>query len=312
MICLDQGMGKGSCRSWGGINLFELLEECAPLLESFGGHALAAGFTVREERIPALTQALAQAVAERAQGTELPSVLEADGVVPPELLTVEEVSALDRLEPCGVGNPRPVLVLSGVQIHSMAQVGRGRHLKLKLESRGILLDAIWFSADGGELGLSPGCRVDAAFYPQINEFRGCRSVQLQIIDLRPAPSRAQLEQAIYDKYRRDEALTPQEARFLLPSREEFVCLWKWLDRHCSPSGPLEDTLPRISRAVARSGRQVEVPARTLLCLEVLEERGLIQLGRSAGRLQITLNRLEGKVDLDASLLLRRLRDVLRE
>ena len=312
MICLDQGMGKGSCRSWGGINLFELLEECAPLLESFGGHALAAGFTVREERIPALAQALAQAVAERAQGTELPSVLEADGVVPPELLTVEEVSALDRLEPCGVGNPRPVLVLSGVQIHSMAQVGRGRHLKLKLESRGILLDAIWFSADGGELGLSPGCRVDAAFYPQINEFRGCRSVQLQIIDLRPAPSRAQLEQAIYDKYRRDEALTPQEARFLLPSREEFVCLWKWLDRHCSPSGPLEDTLPRISRAVARSGRQVEVPARTLLCLEVLEERGLIQLGRSAGRLQITLNRLEGKVDLDASLLLRRLRDVLRE
>ena len=312
MICLDQGMGKGSCRSCGGINLFELLEECAPLLESFGGHALAAGFTVREERIPALAQALAQAVAERAQGTELPSVLEADGVVPPELLTVEEVSALDRLEPCGVGNPRPVLVLSGVQIHSMAQVGRGRHLKLKLESRGILLDAIWFSADGGELGLSPGCRVDAAFYPQINEFRGCRSVQLQIIDLRPAPSRAQLEQAIYDKYRRDEALTPQDARFLLPSREEFVCLWKWLDRHCSPSGPLEDTLPRISRAVARSGRQVEVPARTLLCLEVLEERGLIQLGRSAGRLQITLNRLEGKVDLDASLLLRRLRDVLRE
>ena len=308
MFCLD----KGSCRSWGGINLFELLEECAPLLESFGGHALAAGFTVREERIPALAQALAQAVAERAQGTELPSVLEADGVVPPELLTVEEVSALDRLEPCGVGNPRPVLVLSGVQIHSMAQVGRGRHLKLKLESRGILLDAIWFSADGGELGLSPGCRVDAAFYPQINEFRGCRSVQLQIIDLRPAPSRAQLEQAIYDKYRRDEALTPQEARFLLPSREEFVCLWKWLDRHCSPSGPLEDTLPRISRAVARSGRQVEVPARTLLCLEVLEERGLIQLGRSAGRLQSTLNRLEGKVDLDASLLLRRLRDVLRE
>ena len=55
-----------------------------------------------------------------------------------------------------------------------------------------------------------------------------------------------------------------------------------------------------------------MPARTRLCLEVLEERGLIRLGRSAGRLQITLNRLEGKVDLDASLLLRRLREVLRE
>lgn len=195
MICLDQGMGKGSCRSWGGINLFELLEECAPLLESFGGHALAAGFTVREERIPALAQALAQAVAERAQGTELPSVLEADGVVPPELLTVEEVSALDRLEPCGVGNPRPVLVLSGVQIHSMAQVGRGPapEAETGVPWHSIGRHLVFRRRRGA--GPVPRLRVDAAFYPQINEFRGCRSVQLQIIDLRPAPSRAQLEQA---------------------------------------------------------------------------------------------------------------------
>ena len=312
MICLDQGMGKGSCRSWGGINLFELLMNCGDLLEGFGGHALAAGFVVREENIPALAQRLRQGVLDQQAGQEPPSVLETDGIVQPQQLDVASVEALDALEPCGTGNPRPVLVLTGAHVQSAVQVGRGRHLKLRLEARGSVLDAIFFSADAAQLGVTPGCRVDAAFYPQINEFRGCRSVQLQIIDLRPAPSRAQLEQAIYDKYRRDEALTPQEARFLLPSREEFVCLWKWLDRHCSPGGPLEDTLPRISRAVARSGRQVEVPARTLLCLEVLEERGLIQLGRSAGRLQITLNRLEGKVDLDASLLLRRLRDVLRE
>ena len=123
MICLDQGMGKGSCRSWGGINLFELLEECAPLLESFGGHALAAGFTVREERIPALAQALAQAVAERAQGTELPSVLEADGVVPPELLTVEEVSALDRLEPPAVETRTIRDTVSSLRLDAVAASG---------------------------------------------------------------------------------------------------------------------------------------------------------------------------------------------
>ena len=48
MVRLDQGVGKGSCRSWGGINLFQLLARCGDLLEGFGGHALAAGFTVRE------------------------------------------------------------------------------------------------------------------------------------------------------------------------------------------------------------------------------------------------------------------------
>ena len=110
MICLDQGMGKGSCRSWGGVNLFEALRACSPLLESFGGHALAAGFTVREENIPALAEALRRAVA--TQGCcEEGCALEADALVTPQELTVEGVDALEALEPWGSGNPRPVLVL---------------------------------------------------------------------------------------------------------------------------------------------------------------------------------------------------------
>ena len=313
MVCLDQGVGKGSCRSWGGVNLFELLRDCAEHLESFGGHALAAGFTVREEKIPALAQALRQRVAESGRGQELPSVLEVDAVVRPAQLTVPAVEALNCLEPCGTGNPRPVFLVAGVQVQSMAQVGRGRHLKLKLESRGEVLDAIYFSADGGELGLSPGCRVDVAFYPQINEFRGSRTVQLQVVDLRHAPSRAQLERAIYEKFCRGEGLTPSEARFLLPGRKEFVDLWRWLERQ-SAAGTVvvEDSLVRIARGVSRRGGQREVPARTLLCLEVLEERGLIDLHRRADRLQITIHRLEQKVDLEESSILKRLKKDIQE
>ena len=312
MICLDHGMGKGSCRSWGGMNLFELLRECAPLLENFGGHAMAAGFTVREENIPALAQALRQAVARRSQGEDLPSVLEADAVVSPAELTVEAVESLSLLEPCGTGNPRPVLVVRGAQVQSMAQVGRGRHLKLRLESRGASLDAIYLSADGGELGLTPGCRVDAAFYPQINEFRGLRTVQIQIIDLAPAPSRAQMERSIYERFRRGEALTAEEARFLLPSRAEFVGLWRWLERQSAAGTVVEDTLSRIARGASRKGGQREVPARTLLCLEVLEERGLIRLGYRGDRIQIRLCHVEQKADLDASPFLVRLRRAAQE
>ncbi len=73
MVCLDQGMGKGSCRSWGGVNLFHLLTQCQDLLEGFGGHALAAGFTVREENIPALERRLRRLVLEEPAGEELPS-----------------------------------------------------------------------------------------------------------------------------------------------------------------------------------------------------------------------------------------------
>ena len=310
MICLDGGMGKGSCRSWGDINLFELLSSCGHLLENFGGHALAAGFTVKEENIPALAQALRQAVADSCRGRALPSVLDIDLAVAPQHLTVEAVEALELLEPCGTGNPRPVFLLQGAQVHTMSQVGRGRHLKLRLESRGVPLDAIYFSSQGTELGLYPGCRVDVVFYPQINDFRGVRTVQLQVVDLRLAPSRAQLEQAIYDKYSRGEELTTEEARFLLPERRDFVGLYRWLERQSTGCTVVEDTPARIARSVARATRQREVPARTMLCLEVLEERGLISLNRRTDRIQITLRHVEQKVDLESSEIIRRLRAIL--
>ena len=312
MVCLDQGMGKGSCRSWGGVNLFHLLTQCQDLLEGFGGHAMAAGFTVREENIPALERRLRQLVLEERAGEELPSLLGIDAAVLPQELTVEAVEALDALEPCGAGNPRPVLVLTGAHVISAAQVGRGRHLKLRLEGRGVPLDAIFFSVDGSELGLTPGCRVDVAFYPQINDFRGVRSVQLQVVDLRHAMTRAQLEQSIYEKYRRGEPLSPQEAQSLLPTRAEFVCLWRYLERQCVGQTFLEDTLARIAQKSARSGGQSERPNHTLVCLEVMEERGLISLERQSGRVQITLHRLEHKVDLNASAILRRLREATQE
>ena len=312
MICLDGGMGKGSCRSWGELNLFDLLSSCSHLLENFGGHALAAGFTVKEDNIPALAQALRQAVAESCHGKELPSVLEVDMAVSPQHLVVEAVESLELLEPCGTGNPRPVFLLQGAQVHTMSQVGRGRHLKLRLESRGMPLDAIFFSNQGAELGLYPGCRVDVVFYPQINDFRGGRTVQLQVVDLRLAPSRAQLEQAIYDKYSRGEALTCEEARFLLPSRGDFVGLYRWLERQSTGCTVVEDTPARIARAVSRATRQREIPARTMLCLEVLEERGLINMNRRVDRIQITLCQVEHKVDLEASEIIKRLRRVLEE
>ena len=312
MVCLDQGIGKGSCRSWGGVNLFHLLTQCQDLLEGFGGHAMAAGFTVREENIPALECRLRQLVLEEQAGEELPSLLDIDAAVLPQELTVEAVEALDALEPCGAGNPRPVLVLTGAHVISAAQVGRGRHLKLRLEGRGVPLDAIFFSVDGSELGLTPGCRVDVAFYPQINDFRGVRSVQLQVVDLRHAMTRAQLEQSIYEKYRRGEPLSPQEAQSLLPTRAEFVCLWRYLERQCAGQTFLEDTLARIAQKSARSGGQSERPNHTLVCLEVMEERGLISLERQSGRVQITLHRLEHKVDLNASAILRRLREATQE
>ncbi|MBO5339967.1 MAG: single-stranded-DNA-specific exonuclease RecJ [Oscillospiraceae bacterium] len=308
MICLSGGMGKGSCRSYGGINLFAVLEGCQDLLEAFGGHELAAGFTVREENIPALTQRIAQQVRRQAGGIREPE-LEVDVEVDdPRILDLKGVELLEQLEPYGTGNPRPVLSLTGAQVMSHALVGNGRHLKLKLGKAGVTLDAIFFSA--GDWQPQPGSRVDAAFYPQINEYRGMRMVQLHLVDARPAPSRAQYERELYEKYRRREALTCAQVHRLIPGREQFVVLWRYLKQQTDRYHTVEDTAAHIARAAARAAGSTESVLHTLICLDVLQERGLIAMSAQGDRLRICLNPTQGKVDLEQSEILRRLRGML--
>ena len=310
MICLQDGKGKGSCRSFAGFNLFAALERCAPLLEGFGGHALAAGFTIREGNIPAFAAAMNDYVCACTGGEEMVSALDIDGELDDVgLLTLEGVEGLELLEPYGAGNPKPVFSLSGCLVSAVNEVGGGRHLKLKLTASGRSFDAIFFSATAEEAGVGPGDRVDVAFTPQINEYRGWRSVQLQLCDLRPALTRAQAERALYEKFRRGEPLTRQEAEALLPSREEFVTLWRYLKGHAGQA-PLEATAHRLARSIARSAGRRETVMRTLVCLEVFDERGLIRLEHTTDHLHIALRSVDGKVNLDDSCIMRKLRHIL--
>jgi len=283
-----------------------VLEGCQDILEAFGGHELAAGFTVKQENILALAQRIRAQVALQADRVHEPE-LEIDALLDdPAVLDLRGVELLERLEPYGTGNPRTVLALYGMPVMSRSLVGNGRHLKLKLSKQNVTLDAIFFSAAGRMPEL--GSRIDVAFYPQINEYRGTRMVQLQLVDLRQTASRAQMERELLDKYRRGDALTGEEARALLPEREEFVALWHYLKRETATRPLLEDTLVRIARGAGRR----EPVLHTLVCLDVMHERGLIALENRADRVRITLNQTQGKVDLEDSYIMRRLRQVLEE
>ena len=190
-------------------------------------------------------------------------------------------------------------------------MGGGRHLKLKLSRGGRTLDAIFFSSTAAAAGVAAGDRVDVAFTPQINEFRGARTVQLLVCDLRPAPTRMEAEQALYERLRRGESLTAQEAAALIPSRTEFVAVWRYLSGHAR-LGRVEDTARRLARSVARTYGIKETVMRTMVCLEVLDEHGLIQVEQSTDHLRISVQEVSGKVDLEASKLLRHLRRLAEE
>ena len=311
MIHMKDGVGKGSCRSYGGFNLFEALEGCADLLDGFGGHALAAGFTIPEANIPAFRERMNRRVRE-AFGAEPPvSALEVDAVLTsPADATLEQVEDLERLEPCGAGNVRPVFALLGATVDALQTVGQGRHLKLRLSKGAYHFDAIFFSMTEEASGVRAGERVDAAFYLQPNTFRGVTTLQLQMIDIRPSlyPSRHEAEALdLVRRIKEGEAVTEQEALRLSASRAQFAACWKALDGSLRDGRGEEDTLPWLRRLASRM-EGCETFLRTALALEVFEERGLVSLDRRGDRLRVARNPDRGKVDLDACPYLVRLRE----
>lgn len=186
MICVKDGVGRGSCRSSGGYNIFEALYSCRDLLMSFGGHELAAGITVEEKNIPALRKALGVRYSACSAAKEEPVLpVDFEVIKPAELLTVQNIKALGALEPYGVGNPQPVLCITGATVEDVLPLSDGRHTKLWLSKRGAVFEAVFFSKSVRELGAEKGIRANVAFTPQVNEFRGRAIPQLNLCDFVP-------------------------------------------------------------------------------------------------------------------------------
>ena len=293
MIHLNGDTGKGSCRSWGGFNLFAALENCKDLLLGFGGHELAAGFTIEEANIPAFRERMND-YARSFQGGAAPvSVLDVDvAITHPSAVTLEELEALSALEPYGSGNARPVFCLLGATLLRTQNVGQNRHLKLRRGKGSAQFDGIFFSTVAEDCGCRPGDRVDAAFYLQVNEFRGSRTVQLQMVDLRPSlrPSgREQESLALAEQCAARQPISARDARRLLPTREQFAAAWRFLERTVPEGGLTTGYLPLLRTLAAELGKAEPFP-RAALCLAVFAERGLLTLERQGDDVTLHLHR----------------------
>ncbi len=314
MIHLKDGTGKGSCRSYGGFNLFAALESCSDLLDGFGGHELAAGFTIPEGNIDAFRTRMNRYV-RTASGGELPvSSLEVDAAIAcPSDVTLDQVEHLSQLEPYGAGNPRPVFALLGATVDAVQSVGQGRHLKLRLSKGTCRFDAIFFSVTAEECGAAAGSRVDAAFYLQANTFRGSTTLQLQLIDVRPSLTPSRHEAEALELLRRlveGAPLTAQEAARLGAGRDQFAAFWVVLERRLRQGKAEADLLPYLRQLAAEAGGS-ESFLRAALSLAVFSERGLLHMTLRGDALTLSLNPVQGKVDLFACPYLARLRDAAK-
>jgi single-stranded-DNA-specific exonuclease len=181
VVGFKDGSGRGSARTTGGFDLHRALQGCQAHLVVSGGHAAAAGFTVRQEAMPAFRDAfvaLAEAHAGSRSREEAPVAV--DAVLDLRELDLGQVEELERLGPFGTSNPQPLLALPGLVTRATRIVGEG-HLQLTVEREGAVIDAIAFGFGAEDPGV--GARVDLVGHAEVDSFRGYRRPRLRVKQL---------------------------------------------------------------------------------------------------------------------------------
>lgn len=171
---------KGSARSVDGLDIVEIIRRCSDLLIDVGGHPKAAGFTIETSKIEIFQKRLEEDidVVNLIQDQEL----EIDALVNPTKVSKKMVTDLVKLEPTGIGNPKPLLASMNMKISGIKAVGNGQHLKFKADS----IDVIAFSLGPLKDILKEGQFVNLAYFLEINRFNGFEGLQLKVIDLQSA------------------------------------------------------------------------------------------------------------------------------
>ncbi len=171
LVALDGEVGTGSARSIPGFDLLHALHAAAPHLERYGGHRAAAGLTVRRERV----NDLREAVERHADAVLTPELLEPveriDAIVSGVDLGLSLAEELISMEPCGIGNPRPRLLVPGARFHDIRTMGEGRHARFAVSSGAARARGVAFGCDGA-LGAEAGEPVDATFTLERNVWNG--------------------------------------------------------------------------------------------------------------------------------------------
>lgn len=185
MVAFEGDRGRGSARSIPGFDLLNAIRAAGEHLERFGGHRQAAGMEILRENLPAFREAFGKEAREVLEGTDMRPGLRVELEVTLGELTEDLYRFLRYLGPHGMGNPRPVFMARGVRLDGPARVVGGNHLKLLLQQDGARMEGIGFGlAERIPLSSLGGSPLEVAFQLHLNEFRGVRTLQARIKDIR--------------------------------------------------------------------------------------------------------------------------------
>ena len=291
----EHGEGKGSVRSVQGFNLHECIASCEDILRRFGGHAMAAGLSVREENLPELRRRLNEWAARECAVLFTPP-LECDLSIHLDRITVESVRRLEQLAPYGAENPTPVFVLEKTVIDGIFSVSEGKHCRLRLRQGNASIYAVWFGMPPEQLPYTMGDVVDAAV--NLSVYESLRGAQLsgRILELHPAGfGNAAAEQtALVQALRRGTPLSAEQKARIAPERSDIITVYRELQARRWHAEDLQPLFAKLGE---------ENTGKILVAITALEQVGLIAVRERSGAKFWELVPAEGKKNLaDAPIL----------
>ncbi|MBE6824104.1 MAG: single-stranded-DNA-specific exonuclease RecJ [Ruminococcaceae bacterium] len=302
VISVDDDTCRASGRSVKGFSLCDAVFACSDLLTQFGGHPMAVGFGMKAENIDAFITA----INDYAKSVEIPvPELELDCKLNPAQLSVSLADQLSLLEPFGAGNPTPLFGLYNMKLADIHEVGGGKHLKLTLTRGDSVVTAMRFSTSKEEFPYVVGDTLDCAVTLDKNIYNNIESLSVIIKELRFSDID---EEAIlssketFEAFCRGDDISKDNAVSLLPSREEFALVYRYLRANGGYSYSVDSLLYRLSCDTLPFGR-------LRVILECMSELSLIEIYEGMNSSVIKLCDVEGKVNLDDSIIIKKLKEV---
>ncbi|MBR5527537.1 MAG: single-stranded-DNA-specific exonuclease RecJ [Clostridia bacterium] len=308
LITFSGDIGKGSARSIPGFNINEAITACKHTLIKCGGHELAAGLSLERESFEEFKAAINDYAFDKITDEMRTPCLYADCEIEADEIDMEHAVEIGYLEPYGNGNPSPVFILKDAVIESVTPIGMNKHLKLVLQKDGKSFSALYFNKTPEEFEFLQNFTVDVAFNLEINEFRGSRSVQLNIKDMRKSE-----KDKLYINRQGKDYLRAIASNMIskenLPDMQAFRAAFIYLRTFLKNSENVD--VYKMSVQISRDFSISVTPCMLNIMLDVFAEMGLASVERaSLNDASVSLISVDGKVNLENSCLLTRLREAI--
>ncbi|MBO5869218.1 MAG: single-stranded-DNA-specific exonuclease RecJ [Clostridia bacterium] len=309
LFSLDGDIAKGSGRSIKGFSLMDALSSCGGLLVEYGGHELAAGLSIETSKIDEFRKKINEYASQLLDSTDCAVPLEIECEAKFSELTEKGIDEILRLEPFGLSNPQPILVLRNVTLHDIIPLSQGKHVRFRItgseNERGYSLNAVYFGMPFDNFDYCEGDKCDVVFSVDINEYMGSRSPQLFVKEIKLACGEQEsidtcnqhFDMLLSGKYY-------ENAEHDIPDLSDFRNIFRYIRRETGHEGRVVSLTSAVK--TLRHDFDIDVTlCKFRVILEVLNEQKLISLTYREGGNTAFLKMMpsSGKINIDESPLL---------